>query len=99
MAHYQLLAHAGAVKLYRSKYQQEQGGKIGITFNSGFNVPRCKTDKDKEAAQRAMEFVLGWYADPVFKGNPFWSVRWCLQVHCTDLFFVFSYLKGTTQRL
>lgn len=35
-AHNQLLAHAAAVKVYRTKYAAEQKGKIGITLNSDY---------------------------------------------------------------
>ncbi|KAL4394024.1 hypothetical protein AHAS_Ahas02G0110600 [Arachis hypogaea] len=34
VSHYQLLAHATVVKIYNTKYQETQKGKIGIEINS-----------------------------------------------------------------
>jgi beta-glucosidase len=67
--HNLLLAHAEAVKLYRTKYQRIQNGKIGITFNSDAAFPRTQKPEDVEATERHMEFFLGWFADPVFLGD------------------------------
>lgn len=68
--HNLLLAHAHAVKVYRREFAAEQGGKIGITLNSMWMAPRDAQDAGHvAAAQRAMEFELGWFADPVWKGD------------------------------
>ncbi|KAA8549628.1 hypothetical protein F0562_001354 [Nyssa sinensis] len=52
-----------AVELYRQKYQACQKGKIGITLVSTWMVPYSK--KDSDAAQRALDFTLGWFMDPL----------------------------------
>lgn len=50
-----LNAHAAAVSLYRSKYQSEQKGVIGITLNSDFAYPLDPSSmQDQEAAQRSV---------------------------------------------
>lgn len=41
-------------------------GKIGITLNNHWFEPKDKTPANVEAAQRANEFMLGWFADPIF---------------------------------
>ncbi len=70
IAHNALLAHAQAVKLYREKYQKKQGGVIGIVLNSDMYYPKDPTKAaDVAAAKRALDFSLGWFADPVFLGD------------------------------
>jgi len=67
--HNLLLAHARAVARYRTEFQPKQKGEIGITLNTDWFEPLTPSDADKEAAQRAMDFMCGWFADPVFKGD------------------------------
>jgi beta-glucosidase len=67
-AHHQLIAHAKTVALYREHYAHQQG-RIGITNNCDWREPKSGSPEDKAAAQRAMEFFLGWFADPVYKGD------------------------------
>jgi len=68
-AHHVLLAHAQAVSIYRRLYQRQQGGIIGITLNSDWAEPYTNSNADMTAAERRLEFQLGWYADPIFKGD------------------------------
>ncbi|MEZ4896490.1 MAG: GH1 family beta-glucosidase [Saprospiraceae bacterium] len=67
--HQLLLAHAQAVERYRSKYQPSQGGVIGITNNCDWREPLTTSPQDRLAAQRALEFFLGWFADPIYHGD------------------------------
>ena len=67
--HNLLLAHGKAVQLYRSTFQGKQGGRIGITNNCDWREPLTNSAEDKEAAERALEFFLGWFADPIYKGD------------------------------
>ncbi|PIA43746.1 hypothetical protein AQUCO_01800060v1 [Aquilegia coerulea] len=66
--HNQLLAHAAAVKVYKEKYQARQEGKIGITLVSHWMVPSSDTTIHKDATQRAMDFMFGWFMDPLTYG-------------------------------
>jgi len=69
-AHNILVAHALTVKHYRDHYQDKQKGKIGIVLNSDMYYPKNKSNsEDNKAADRALAFQLGWFADPIFKGN------------------------------
>ncbi|EKM56612.1 glycoside hydrolase family 1 protein [Phanerochaete carnosa HHB-10118-sp] len=68
VAHNIILAHAHAVKLYRDEFKEKQGGQIGITLDSTWLIPYDDTDASKEATLRAMEFRLGRFADPIYKG-------------------------------
>lgn len=67
-AHHLLVAHAKAVDLYKSKYAH-QNGTIGITNNCDWREPLTDKPEDKEAAERALLFFLGWFADPIYKGD------------------------------
>ncbi|KAG8362847.1 hypothetical protein BUALT_BualtUnG0031600 [Buddleja alternifolia] len=65
-----LLAHAEAVKLYRTKFQEQQEGKIGITLVSHWFEPLDPNkDEDVKAAKRAIDFMLGWFLEPIMKGR------------------------------
>lgn len=69
-AHTLLLAHAQAVKLYRTKYQQSQQGQIGITQVSHWFVPYDpSSDADLHAQKRALDFMFGWFMHPIVYGE------------------------------
>ncbi|KAL9685858.1 hypothetical protein QQ045_023312 [Rhodiola kirilowii] len=67
--HNMLLAHASAVKLYKDKYQGKQNGLIGINL-FGFNFyPKTESVEDAVATQRAKDFLLGWFMNPLNFGD------------------------------
>lgn len=68
-AHNLLRSHAYIVDLYRREFQPQQEGRIGISNNCDWREPLTDSAADKEAAQRGLEFFLGWYADPVYFGK------------------------------
>lgn len=67
--HNLLKAHAKAARVYREKYQAVQNGQIGITNNCDWREPLTDSIADKQAAERALEFFLAWFADPIYKGD------------------------------
>jgi len=67
-AHHLILAHAKAVRLYREKYARHDG-QIGMTNNCDWREPLTNNEKDKAAAERALEFFVSWFADPIYKGD------------------------------
>ena len=69
VAHHILLAHAMAVRRYRAEFQENQGGKIGITLNMDWKEPLTARPADVTAAQRALDWQLGWFADPIWRGD------------------------------
>ncbi|KAM3288041.1 beta-glucosidase 12-like [Capsicum chacoense] len=69
VAHNLLLAHATGVKVYRQKYQKTQKGKIGITLVTHWFVPKIKTPLGLKAPQKALDFFLGWFLDPITYGD------------------------------
>ncbi|RHY50323.1 hypothetical protein DYB34_014038, partial [Aphanomyces astaci] len=65
--HHVLLAHATAVQTHRSKHLTS---KIGITLNSDMALPLDPTDdRDVEAAERKLQFSLGWFLNPIVHGD------------------------------
>ncbi|XP_057454108.1 vicianin hydrolase-like isoform X2 [Lotus japonicus] len=69
VAHHLILAHAAAAKLYKNKYQAHQKGKIGISLVTLFFIPKSNNVADREAASRALDFFLGWFAHPITYGD------------------------------
>ncbi|MCO5574568.1 hypothetical protein L7F22_028356 [Adiantum nelumboides] len=69
VGHHALLAHAAAVSVYREKYKEKQGGIIGIAVDSEWPEPLTSSLEDKQASQRHLEYVLGWFLDPIYFGK------------------------------
>jgi len=67
-AHSVLLAHAATVKLFRDRGYSEYGD-IGITLNCDWAEPASESPQDVAAAQRNLEWQLGWFADPIWFGD------------------------------
>ncbi|KAM1255043.1 hypothetical protein TB2_028812 [Malus domestica] len=60
VAHHFLLAHAHAVKVYKTKYQASQEGVIGITLATNWFVPVSNATRHRNAANRSLDFMFGW---------------------------------------
>ncbi|KAF2314127.1 hypothetical protein GH714_022465 [Hevea brasiliensis] len=68
-AHNMILAHATATEIYRKKYQEKQGGKIGIVLHIYWYEPLRDIPADRVAAQRALGFIAAWFMDPIMFGE------------------------------
>ncbi|KAK4587621.1 hypothetical protein RGQ29_018863 [Quercus rubra] len=68
-AHHILLAHASAARLYKKRYQDKQHGVIGLNVFSYWFIPLTNSTEDKIATQRANDFYLGWFVDPLVFGD------------------------------
>ncbi|KAF7119620.1 hypothetical protein RHSIM_Rhsim13G0229900 [Rhododendron simsii] len=75
VAHNLLLAHAATVDLYRKNYQACQKGKIGITNVITWMEPYTDSKADIDATERAQDFMLGWFLDPIVYGRYPQSMR------------------------
>ncbi|KAL5701274.1 hypothetical protein ACHQM5_026627 [Ranunculus cassubicifolius] len=68
-AHNCLLAHASAANLYKTKYQNKQRGFIGLNIFAYWFNPLTNSTKDIVATQRANDFYIGWFIDPLVFGD------------------------------
>ncbi|CAA0825542.1 Beta-glucosidase 40 [Striga hermonthica] len=69
VAHNLLLSHAAVVDIYKRKYKPKQGGSIGISLDSFWYEPATNSPVDVQAAQRAIDFNLGWFLEPLIVGD------------------------------
>lgn len=70
VGHHILLAHAAAVQVYREEFKPAQRGLIGITLNGDWVEPWDPDDaNDVEACERKLEFSIGWFGDPIYRGD------------------------------
>lgn len=67
VAHHILLAHATAVRAFRT--MAFIGSQIGLTLNANWWEPVTNSTDDFTASRRALSFSLGWFADPVYFGD------------------------------
>ncbi|XP_005393756.1 PREDICTED: lactase-like protein [Chinchilla lanigera] len=69
-AHHVLKAHAQAWHSYDSRWRGRQRGLVGISLNCDWGEPVDISDpRDIEAAERYLQFCLGWFADPIYVGD------------------------------
>ncbi|XP_060527146.1 myrosinase 1-like [Cylas formicarius] len=68
-AYTHVLAHARAYHIYDEEFRALQNGTISIVLDSSWSEPASDSDKDLEAAETQMEFILGLYANPIYNGN------------------------------
>jgi beta-glucosidase len=74
VAHNLLLSHGKAVQVFRQSHTK---GGIGIVLNASHKAPASDKEEDQAAAQRALDFELGVFADPIFKGEyPQKLIKW-----------------------
>ncbi|KAJ7961661.1 Beta-glucosidase [Quillaja saponaria] len=69
VSHNQLLAHAAAASVYKANYQAHQKGLIGIALNSNWFVPFSIDKFDYRASRRALDFMFGWFMEPLITGD------------------------------
>ncbi|KAE9600235.1 hypothetical protein Lal_00045859 [Lupinus albus] len=69
VTHNLILSHAAAVQRYRHKYQEKQKGRIGILLDFVWYENLTRSKADNYAAQRARDFHLGWFMDPLVYGK------------------------------
>ncbi|PWZ44057.1 hypothetical protein Zm00014a_032332 [Zea mays] len=75
VGHNLLRAHAEAVDLY-NKYYKGENGRIGIVFDVMGRVPFEKTAFiDQQAEERSWDINLGWFLEPVVRGDYPFSMR------------------------
>ncbi|XP_077982467.1 lactase-like protein [Glandiceps talaboti] len=66
VGHNVLKAHAKAYHVYDKKYRASQNGIVGITLVSNWLIPATDSKEDREAVNTYLQFMLGWFAHPIF---------------------------------
>ncbi|GMI87429.1 beta glucosidase 40 [Hibiscus trionum] len=69
VAHNVLLSHAAVADIYRKNYKDKQNGSIGMSLDVKWYVPATNATENIEATQRAQDFQLGWFLDPLVFGD------------------------------
>ncbi|ORY56435.1 glycoside hydrolase family 1 protein [Leucosporidium creatinivorum] len=82
VGHSLLVAHASAVDLYR-----REEGEIGISLNGDWCEPWDDSEENIAAAQRAQEFWVSWFADPIYLTGDYPS---CMREQLGDRLPTFS---------
>ncbi|PNI74243.1 LCTL isoform 1 [Pan troglodytes] len=69
-AHHIIKAHAEAWHSYNTTWRSKQQGLVGISLNCDWGEPvDISNPKDLEAAERYLQFCLGWFANPIYAGD------------------------------
>ncbi|KAK2913865.1 hypothetical protein Q8A67_002264 [Cirrhinus molitorella] len=69
-AHNIIKAHAKVWHTYDAQWRNKQKGMVGISLSSDWGEPVDITNqRDIEAAERYVQFYLGWFATPLFHGD------------------------------
>ncbi|NXA74906.1 LPH hydrolase, partial [Thryothorus ludovicianus] len=78
VAHIFLKAHARVYHTYDDKYRASQGGVISLCLFISWAEPKTPSDpRDIEAADRYLQFLVGWFAHPIFKNGDYPEVmKW-----------------------
>ncbi|ESO84674.1 hypothetical protein LOTGIDRAFT_131894 [Lottia gigantea] len=69
VAHNLIRSHVEAYYLYNKTYKHVQKGQVGITLDSEWKEPVTDSERNQAAAQRALTFRIGWFADPLIFGD------------------------------
>ncbi|XP_049633864.1 lactase-like protein isoform X2 [Suncus etruscus] len=69
-AHHIIKAHAQAWHSYDTSWRRRQQGLVGISLNCAWGEPvDISNPKDVDAAERYLQFCLGWFANPIYAGD------------------------------
>ncbi|XP_071110740.1 lactase/phlorizin hydrolase-like [Haliotis cracherodii] len=69
-ARHLILAHARALSVYKNMNESLSGGQIGISLSTDVFEPEDPTHSgDLLSAERARQFHIGWFANPIFHGQ------------------------------
>ncbi|KAL7983400.1 hypothetical protein Chor_000276 [Crotalus horridus] len=66
VAHNLLKAHAKVWHLYNDNFRPAQKGQVSIALSSHWIKPQNMAEKNIKRCQKSLDFVLGWFAKPIF---------------------------------
>ncbi|XP_018567100.1 myrosinase 1 isoform X3 [Anoplophora glabripennis] len=68
-AHHVLQAHAKAWHIYDQEFRTTQQGQVSITIDTRWFEPASDSEEDAVAADTALQFEYGWYANPIYNND------------------------------
>ncbi|XP_006020157.1 lactase-like protein isoform X1 [Alligator sinensis] len=69
-AHHIIKTHAKVWHSYDKTWRREQQGMVGISLTSAWGEPMDLSNQDDiDAAERYVQFYLGWFANPIYRGD------------------------------
>ncbi|XP_009993621.1 PREDICTED: lactase-like protein [Chaetura pelagica] len=69
-AHHIIKSHAKVWHSYNNTWRSKQQGMVGISLNSDWGEPiDPHNPTDRDAAERYIQFHLGWFANPIYRGD------------------------------
>ncbi|XP_036110707.1 lactase-phlorizin hydrolase [Molossus molossus] len=72
IGHALIKAHARVYHTYDEKYRQEQKGVVSLSLGAHWAEPKSpEVPRDVEAADRMLQFSLGWFAHPIFRNGDY----------------------------
>ncbi|KAI3449487.1 hypothetical protein Pfo_006152 [Paulownia fortunei] len=69
VGHNILLAHSATARLYKKKYKATQKGYLGFNIYTFWTVPYTNAREDVIATQRANDYYIGWFMNPLIFGD------------------------------
>ncbi|XP_018573477.2 lactase-phlorizin hydrolase [Anoplophora glabripennis] len=67
--HHVLKAHARTWHIYDQEFRATQNGQVSITTDTYWQEPASDSEEDIAAAERALQFAYGWYANPIYNSD------------------------------
>ncbi|KAK6190480.1 hypothetical protein SNE40_002342 [Patella caerulea] len=74
VAHNIIRSHVKAYHSYDTLFRSRFNGKVGITLDIEWKEPFTMSSDDGYAAERALQFKLGWFANAIFGNGDYPSV-------------------------
>ncbi|XP_037379182.2 LOW QUALITY PROTEIN: lactase/phlorizin hydrolase [Talpa occidentalis] len=72
IGHAIIKAHARVYHTYDEQYRREQKGVISLGLSAHWAEPKLpEIPRDVEAADRMLQFSLGWFAHPIFRNGDY----------------------------
>ncbi|XP_063232216.1 myrosinase 1-like [Bacillus rossius redtenbacheri] len=69
VGHNVLKAHARVYHLYDDHFRSQQRGKVSITLNMDYPMPKNNSEADINATEIYLQFKLGWFAHPIYSSE------------------------------
>ncbi|XP_023717245.1 myrosinase 1 isoform X2 [Cryptotermes secundus] len=64
--HTLIKSHSRTYHLYSNEFRDTQKGKVGISLNSRWYEPETESAADIEAAEKAIQYQFGLFANPIY---------------------------------